>query len=358
MSEVRDTLRELCIRQGYVPGTCQLAGQLVWGLVNEGQDPCGGCEWDRAMCKGRPKQADRPKAAPKPLPGWNDPHPGPLPSDGRGRRSLKHVHYFLGIDPAPGQTRAANDGALVAGRARPRNPNAEPTSLPSDWYFEYTWAYRLRNASARQWSGLMHAKHQQFNFTGMLMDPGGGGLLIMQELKEQKQIINGVDTTCVPILCPDIDGGVVNGYFLLNLFRRGDSGIAALWPLLAGDDNLVDAMHTSFQQAVEHSMVAFPPGMDARAPEAYADWSEERKWAMKDLSAVVRQLQRIEVLTRDDGTWALTSRNARQFPKQGKNDLAYAAIYAYIRFLVWLKSAEMEFSLSGDEDAGVYVMKT
>lgn len=45
----------MCKDQGYVPRTCLLNGQLVFALINEGKDPCKGCECPREKCCGRPK---------------------------------------------------------------------------------------------------------------------------------------------------------------------------------------------------------------------------------------------------------------------------------------------------------------
>ena len=99
---------------------------------------------------------------------------------------MKHHFYFLGVDPAPAMEKSADDGALGMGRARPRRSVMVPTkdggmearpegevltSSPVDWIFEYVWAYRLRGASAREWSGLIHAKHQQFGLTRITLDP-------------------------------------------------------------------------------------------------------------------------------------------------------------------------------------------
>lgn len=42
-----------CKAQGYVPNGCLLVGQLVWGLVGEGKDPCKGCAGPREVCGGR-----------------------------------------------------------------------------------------------------------------------------------------------------------------------------------------------------------------------------------------------------------------------------------------------------------------
>ncbi len=39
--------------QGYVPQACLLGGMVVMGLVNEGKDPCKGCNGPREKCHGR-----------------------------------------------------------------------------------------------------------------------------------------------------------------------------------------------------------------------------------------------------------------------------------------------------------------
>lgn len=51
--------RDMMIQQGYVPSTCtlpdELAGPLIYSEVSAGRDPCAGCNHDRSICKGRPK---------------------------------------------------------------------------------------------------------------------------------------------------------------------------------------------------------------------------------------------------------------------------------------------------------------
>lgn len=51
-----DIMRSLCIEQGYVPAGCTLRGEIVFMLVNRGEDPCAGCNEDRAKCGGRPRR--------------------------------------------------------------------------------------------------------------------------------------------------------------------------------------------------------------------------------------------------------------------------------------------------------------
>lgn len=42
--------------QGYVPKGCLLGGLVVMSIVNDGGDPCKGCEGPREICKGRTKE--------------------------------------------------------------------------------------------------------------------------------------------------------------------------------------------------------------------------------------------------------------------------------------------------------------
>ena len=37
---------KICIGQGYVPADCKLDGMLVWLLINDGKNPCDGCNAD------------------------------------------------------------------------------------------------------------------------------------------------------------------------------------------------------------------------------------------------------------------------------------------------------------------------
>lgn len=37
---------KICIEQGYVPSECKMDGMLIWLLINEGRNPCDGCNAD------------------------------------------------------------------------------------------------------------------------------------------------------------------------------------------------------------------------------------------------------------------------------------------------------------------------
>jgi hypothetical protein len=247
--------------------------------------------------------------------------------------------YFLGVDPAPAFGKKNDDGALVGAKAWPRGQ--ELTSNPADWHFGYIWAYRLRAASIEEWSGLIHKKHRQFNFTKIVMDigAGGGGQFIMRQLRNAHQLIDQVDTQAKPIVTVD-DVLVYDGYPVLHMLRRKDPGVEQLWPMLGGDDNLVDAVHTAYRQGIELGNIAFPRPHDEVPKDASAQWSEEAAYASKLLSNVTAQLENVQVATNPDGSWKLTSRGAKQFFASGKKDMAYAAIFAYVAFQIWLTTGD------------------
>ena len=43
---MEDILLIMAKNQGYVPKECKLNGQIVMGLINQGQNPCKGCNID------------------------------------------------------------------------------------------------------------------------------------------------------------------------------------------------------------------------------------------------------------------------------------------------------------------------
>jgi hypothetical protein len=274
--------------------------------------------------------------------------------------------FFEGIDPAPSDQQRSDWGALVEGVAIPRiyEPSAgaapkrkrdwEFSSNPSDWYFGYVCARVLtvrEKASCRQWSGIIHERHRRFGFEKMLMDPGGGGILVQRELRAPKQLLEGVETEVTPI-ADQVDGPklVARAHFILHMFKRGDPGVEQVWPdpsgsgkSLAGDELLKDAMMSSFKEALDSTAVAFPGPVAEWMAEKRTEverWGEERSWALKNLDAATVQLKNILVATREDGSHLFTKRGAHIFQSLTRDDIAMAAMLCYGAFLIWLRTDE------------------
>lgn len=267
---------------------------------------------------------------------------------------MQDAFYFMGVDSAPAVGNRADDGALAVLRARPRVPKVL-TPNPADWIREYIWAYVLRGASAREWSGFIHLKHRQFGLTRLCIDPQGGGQWIMQELNKSRQIINQVETEVTPI-CSLIEQGVVHGDFILMVFKPTDPSLKQLWPMATHPENLNDNMHVTFQQDMEHGQIWFPPKYDQVPREERGNLNAEADWAWRHLSDIGQQLNKIQVATKESGEWELTARNARKFSSSGRKDKAYAAMYADVAFLAWLKTNGGEFEHEAGGDAMVSFM--
>ena len=98
----------------------------------------------------------------------------------------------------------------------------------------------------------------------------------------------------------------------------------------------------------------FPKAFNDRPASETDLWPVEQKWALKMLDEVRRQLCVVHVATKDNGEYDLTRNNAYRFSAVGKKDLAYAALFALVRALIWLKAGELEFAAAGNDDPGIY----
>jgi hypothetical protein len=278
--------------------------------------------------------------------------------------------YFSGWDPAPAQSKKADDGAgavlkltLKAGMA--------PSENEGDSNFAFVWAYRIRGKqkfvapgepdrgmylaeTSRKWAGFMHQKHLHFGFNGMMIDPqaGGQGPSIIPELNKPRQLINGVEEECIPIA--QLDEALGNALYILSLFKRKDVGVQELWTMLLGDDNLIDAAHNKFQSMTDHRQILFPKPFNERPKSETSQWPVEKQWALKNLDAGRVQLRNIEVAANDDGSYRLTGNGAKQFSARGKKDIAYAMVMALVRALIWIKMNGFEYEGQDGDTGGVY----
>ena len=287
---------------------------------------------------------------------------------------MKPFFFFNGTDTAPSETQRSDDGASVVAVATCRRDLGPGDELPrqeSDWDFDYCYGrvftakHRL---SARQWSGWLHGLHRRFGFTRICLDggAGGGGVFVKRELLNPSQLIDGVESKVVPIFDSTIESQRLStgqAQFILNMFKRGDPGCDAVWPdptgskALSGDDLLKDGLLSAYRQALGHGALHWPPPADeylATHKEETAGWGEERVWALKNLTAGTHQLTNIVVETMEkDGQQVQihTSRGARKFSTLGHDDIAYAMMYCYAAFRIWLQTLD-EVVLPEEDSAG------
>lgn len=267
----------------------------------------------------------------------------------------KWTFYLAGIDPAPAIGPRSDDGVIVAGRVQPRylpkDDDWHSKSL-ADWYLTPCYAYRCRKMSGRQWGGKIHEVNRRFGLVKICMDygSGGGGGMIMRELRHTKQLINGVEEEVAPICTAD--DALPEGRPILTMFGRGDPDIKQMWPNLSGDDMLVDAMHVAALDAFSSGCIVLPSApKKGELSKVHGTWPEEKRWSHKLLLQGRKQLESGRVLMKDDGGYVVTKRGARQFNWTGKKDIAYAILYLITGFKVWLESGEDDFLVKGEDSA-------
>jgi hypothetical protein len=263
------------------------------------------------------------------------------------RPMVRRIHpremFFLGQDTAqPGASRKADFSAWSVLRVVELNgpDRANFTRMGRYFHVSGVFAHQLKNRTARQLSGMTFQLDAKFGFTGICMDPGGGGLMVVPEFREPMQLINNVMTEVVPLTTVDDPmqasrRGIVSmfGRKHLNDFLRSEP--SGEW-YLRGDEGLVQFFHEKYRDAWEGQEIHWPmAAMDRR--QEVATWSREQQVAQYHLDLAASQLTNMRVLKREDGT---TLRNGRGFlifeVVKSKKDLAYAGLYAYAAFLKWL----------------------
>ncbi len=271
--------------------------------------------------------------------------------DPEAKRHGENCFYFLGADPAKADTQKADDGAMVVLRAVPK---AEVGSQEvRDWFLDFVWAHRIRKADATQWSGIIHRKEEDYRMAGIMLDPGGGGLWIRPELRKGVQLINGQMRNMVPIASPEDERDMpIRGKFILSMFKLMDPSIKKTWGdmKLANIDGLYDVAHTEFQEAWSLGLFNLPPRIKDLPKDATKDWPAERLEAYELLETMGKQIVSINLKTDENGATKFTKNGAKQFMAKGRKDFAYAGMYAYIKFLTWLKDHGDDFNVSKDDE--------
>jgi hypothetical protein len=273
-----------------------------------------------------------------------------------------HLFFFGGCDPAPSESARSDDGTISILAAHPRIPVERDQGLsknPTDWYTDFILAERYNHKeklSARQWSGILHKHHRRFRLQKLVIDPNGGGIYVKRELPNEKQLIDGSETTVVPIGdLKDDPKKVPHGDFILHMFKRGDVGVEAVWPGLAGDEKLNDAIYGMTKDRLEGGGFAWPPKFETVQDSKRSElemWIPEKVEALKILAEQVDQFGAIQVEKNGDGTDKFTMRNARNFYSTGKKDMVSSAMYAYAGFLIWLTMEGFEAPRNGEDQMG------
>ncbi|OHB80537.1 MAG: hypothetical protein A2W31_06780 [Planctomycetes bacterium RBG_16_64_10] len=274
--------------------------------------------------------------------------------------------FVAGIDPAQGGAArtelragdASDDFAMATWRAKPDGP-AELVNI-----------IRATGMSAKQMSAVIHQQNRAFNYDLLVMDMGGGGLSLRDELREPVQVERDEPFKVLPLITKDDEQLAGAGNDRLVLFSRSDSrisgndrreGCPGMGMKLESESLLPNKMHELFRGALEQQppRVRFPKpypkagqwdgAENLRAHLNRVDPAAGRDRVALEVELALMQLIQVSRVMATDGMTPNTDKYGfYKFESTEKKDAAYAMIYGY--FGVWM--LRMEHKLNEGFDDG------
>lgn len=259
--------------------------------------------------------------------------------------------FALGNDSAPGMTGGSDWNAFVTWAATP----VDVSKLTADtdltglvkvngevWFVRLVHALMLHGASVDQRSGLIHRLHRGFGYSGLAMDPQGGGAEVYRKLTQNRQLIDNSWQKVVP-LCSLRDAfSNPAAQPLVGFYDRGDADFRRLMGprYVADNSGPVDFAHTQMRTAVMKRHFALPAARAKLGPEAVRRMGDEEQQRLADIARVVSQFPNIRCKMDKNGEPVTSANGFRQFTNGShKKDGAMAAIYGYLKLMSLLGAA-------------------
>lgn len=263
--------------------------------------------------------------------------------------------YAAGVDGATGGTArtqftskaASDDFALATWRWK--------TGAPA----ELVNVYRASGMTAPQQAAKIHEFEAAFNYDVIVLDSGGGGPFIRDELREPIQDDGKKKWTVTPLITKDDDHLRGVGKDKVVFFGRSDSRIKGdnrpdcpgIGLVLTSESFLINKAHELLKGAIEHDPpgVIFPKeealklGYDS--PDALRDFLNTvtlgaHEKAQYELDLALWQLIQIGRELEKDGVTPVTDKGGfYSFTSDSRKDSAYSVIYGF--FGIFLLKMEL-----------------
>ncbi len=259
-------------------------------------------------------------------------------------------NYVLGIDGSQGGI--GRTKALGGRKASDDFATAVCRFRLCDYATQLCKVTRFNGLTAEQMSAVIHRDHDAFNFQLMVMDLGGGGLSIRDELRNATQDIgDGQKFSVTPIITADDEQMQGVGNQILCLFSRGDTMIKDTGQVLAGESVLVNKAHELLRGAFEAEpqriqtpkpWSGWPNGVNSfDTPDKMREWLHAqpglspRESAQAEMDLALFQLIHVDrVLSADGQTPKVDKYGMYEFKSTSKKDSGYAVLYSY--FASWM----------------------
>lgn len=270
--------------------------------------------------------------------------------------------FACGVDPAaggmrrtagvPGSNRAADDFCIATLRF-------ETAASPAD----FVHMFRHSGMTSPQMSAAIHRQDKMFNYELIVMDPGGGGLFVRDELRLPTQDDGDKKFEVEPIITKDDDQMRGIGQEKLILFSRADGWIKESSGLVLSTESfLVNKAHELLKSAFE----ANPPRI--RVPPRWPGWSagqafnnpnQMREFLFNlpglsgkdkinaEIDLALFQLSTLELELDKAENPSTDKYGMYSYASPFKKDSAYALLYAYFGYWFW-----REINRVAEEDQG------
>lgn len=270
------------------------------------------------------------------------------------RRDFPASIFALGWDTALGASSRSDWSAGVVWRALPVTGKISDTThicIIGDrlWHISPVWARQIRKGrDGGQLSGMIHRLHQRFQLGRIVFDPGGGGLVLPQELWKPRQFFEEKFHNVAGI-CQPVDSGLYpQAAPILIKWGKGSTDLAHAFEnpdYMATDDGVVQGIQLEAQNLFASNSIMWPLFPEDMSKAALAMFDQEQRKSAADLAITVGQFLNIKVqmVTKDGQQQPRTNKSGFfSFEARGKKDLAYAALMGLAALLSLLRDPEFQ----------------
>lgn len=212
---------------------------------------------------------------------------------------------------------------------------------------------RCNNIRLDEMAGRVFGILENFKVSLIMMDPGGGGIFLADQLAKKEQILTvqgaKVRKTVTPIVQMGSDG---EGQAILCMFSSGTKILKQIFQKIKGDDELINRAHSFLKSAFEKERVVSPLELKEfeigkRYKELVPVEEKEIKEKYKILLAIdetFRELIAVETLKDKEGNPKRTANGFFSFVSRQRKDSAYSFLYGHFGCHIWeeLKRIEMQ----------------
>lgn len=275
-------------------------------------------------------------------------------------RPMPGALYSLGWDTATsgGAKADYNAGVVWRGIQVTERQLGQVGVMPFDdgtfWYLAPVAAVAAKDRSGPQSSGIIHSLHRRYGMGRIVMDPGGGGQLVLKDMWQKNQLIDGVSAETQGLCLWGMEHEYPEAQAIVSMFQPTSPRLLHVWDpgFERSTDGVIDNMHRKMQAAFQTRTVAWPARAEERGAAGMKKLNARQKRMLARLDEAYAQFGSIRYKTDKDGEAKMTSNGFHSFEAKGKRkkDIAYAALYGFIGLISLISDPEVDHGGRGEDD--------